>query len=154
MAMTNVTEIEAQRDIADKCTHCNCPIYVGEEVKTVTVAKEVFDSLSSMDVLHAQCTHLFCNQCACKFNFESIHIPMANITTEDEDKYLAEIFEGLREEAARELQLDPATLTIDQIFNWQMDKKLENSIRPIIAREQGIHPTVVTDAQIKSWLFE
>lgn len=72
----------------------------------------------------------------------------------DEDKYLAEICEGLRDEAAKELQLDPTTLTINQINNWRIDKEWEDTTRSEIAQEQGIHPTEVTDAQLKARLFD
>jgi len=72
----------------------------------------------------------------------------------DEDKYLAEICERLREQAAQELQLDPTTLTIYQINNWRIDKEWENAARSEIAQEQGIHPTEVTDAQLEARLFD
>ena len=152
--MNNDTLIRTPQDTMTTCSHCQRSIYVHEQVKTVTVADEVFDSISCMDVLHAKCTHMFCNQCWDSFDFESIRIPRTNITTEDEDKYLAIICEGLREQSAKELQLDPTSLTIDQINNWRIDKEWENATRSEIAQEQGIHPTAVTDAQLKARLFE
>ena len=75
--MTHAISIKTPKEmVGTTCTHCQRPIYVNEPVKTVTVADEVFDSISSIDVLYARCTHLFCEQCVQRFDFASIAIPI------------------------------------------------------------------------------
>lgn len=155
MCMNNVVPIRSLKDTVGTCAHCQRSIHVNEQVKTVTVAKEIFDSPISTNIVDAQCTHMFCNRCWRSFDFKSLEIPRTSIMTRDEDdEYITAICEGLREQAAKELQLDPTTLTIDQINNWRIDKEYEEVIRSEIAKEKGIHPASVTDAQIKKWLFE
>ncbi|TAN44067.1 MAG: hypothetical protein EPN26_17025 [Rhodospirillales bacterium] len=101
------------------CSCCKSPIKVGEEFKAVTVSTEVFTSPGTIEVLQAKGTHVFCMGCAQAYDFRRITIAESGIMTRKESEEMdALLTEAERNRVAKALDVNPASLSHEQINDW------------------------------------
>jgi hypothetical protein len=123
-SISNVIEFRPRPTEATKCSHCGESILIGDRLTSITVAEEKYVSDSEVEILKATATHMFCVGCARTHNFKAITIPRSALMTRQEEAEVdTAIAESYRDAAAKARNVDPASLTIEQITEWRYEQE-------------------------------